>query len=252
MSKKDYYQVLEIPKTATDDQIKKAYRKLALKWHPDKNPDNRAVAEEKFKEVSEAYSILSDKDKRTIYDTYGFAGLEGGGGRGPSSGFQGFGSGGFGFHHFDFGDAENIFRNFFGGRDPFADFMDDDDMFGGMGFSMFGGNARNSDQRHGGKAGNSGLRRRDPFESAFSGFGGMDDFFAGNGGSGGECRTYVRYSSMGGRGGTSKSVHTVTETVNGRTVTKTVTKIRHSDGRVETHEETSNGGGREHTRQLRH
>lgn len=78
MSKKkeDYYQVLGVAKTATDEEIKKAYRKLAVKWHPDKNPENKEAAQEKFKVIAEAYSVLSDKDKRVIYDKYGHEGYE--------------------------------------------------------------------------------------------------------------------------------------------------------------------------------
>ena len=77
---KDYYKILGIPKTASDDDIKKSYRKLALKYHPDKN--KAAGAEDKFKEVAEAYEVLSDKKKREIYDKYGEEGLKGGGGGG--------------------------------------------------------------------------------------------------------------------------------------------------------------------------
>lgn len=69
--KRDYYEVLGLAKTATTDQIKSAYRKLAIKWHPDKNPNQVTVAEEKFKEINEAYQILSDAEKRKKYDTYG-------------------------------------------------------------------------------------------------------------------------------------------------------------------------------------
>jgi len=74
---KDYYKTLGLPKTATDDEIKKAYRKLALRYHPDKN--KAANAEEKFKEVAEAYEVLSDKSKREVYDKYGEDGLKSGG-----------------------------------------------------------------------------------------------------------------------------------------------------------------------------
>lgn len=74
---KDYYKILGIPKTATDDEIKKAYRKLALRYHPDKN--KAANAEEKFKEVAEAYEVLSDKNKREVFDKYGEEGLKSGG-----------------------------------------------------------------------------------------------------------------------------------------------------------------------------
>ena len=106
----DYYAILGVKKDATEAEIRKAYRKLALKWHPDKNPDNKKEAEEKFKKINEAYSVLSDKNKRNQYDHGGI--------------------------HFDFGgfNADDIFKDFFGGKDPFSDFFkfdDDDDFFGG-------------------------------------------------------------------------------------------------------------------------
>jgi len=71
MKSQDYYAILGVPRTATDDEIRKAYRKLALKWHPDRNPDNKAESEERFKEVSAAYAVLSDSAKRKQYDTFG-------------------------------------------------------------------------------------------------------------------------------------------------------------------------------------
>ena len=76
MSKRDYYEVLEVSKGASDDEIKKAYRKKALKYHPDKNP-NDTSAEEKFKEAAEAYEVLRDPNKRSRYDQYGHAGMRG-------------------------------------------------------------------------------------------------------------------------------------------------------------------------------
>ena len=112
-NKRDYYEVLGVEKNASDAEIKKAYRKLAMKYHPDQNPGDKS-AEEKFKEVNEAYEVLSDADKKAKYDQYGFAGVDpnfnpnaGAGG----AGFGGFGGGGFG----GFGDLGDIFGDFFGG-----------------------------------------------------------------------------------------------------------------------------------------
>lgn len=106
-NKRDYYEVLGVSKGATDDEIKKAYRKLAKKYHPDLNKDNPEAAE-KFKEIGEAYEILSDKDKRARYDQFGFAGVDPNYGAGQGGGF----GGGFGFEDVDLGD---IFGSFFGG-----------------------------------------------------------------------------------------------------------------------------------------
>ena len=104
--KRDYYEVLGVSKTATDAEIKKAYRKLAKKYHPDMNKDN-PQAEELFKEVTESYNVLSDKEKRKLYDQFGHAAFEGGG----AGGF-----GGFDFNSADFGDIfGDIFGDFFGG-----------------------------------------------------------------------------------------------------------------------------------------
>ena len=121
-TKRDYYDVLGVSKTASDQEIKRAYRKLAKQYHPDMNPDD-ANAKKKFEEVGEAYSILSDPKKRKMYDQFGHAAFDGTGGPG-ASGFNG----GNGFHEFHFdssnmGDMDDILKQ----------------MFGGGGFGGFGG-----------------------------------------------------------------------------------------------------------------
>lgn len=126
-TKRDYYEVLGIEKSADKDTIKKAYRKLAVQYHPDRNPGDKA-AEEKFKEATEAYEVLSDDQKRPIYDQYGFAGLDGMGG-GASGGFS---------HAF------HDFSDLFGGSGGFSDIFEN--LFGGgFGFgSGSSGRSRNS------------------------------------------------------------------------------------------------------------
>lgn len=112
--KRDYYEVLGVSKTATDEELKKAYRKLAKKYHPDANPDNKEEAEKKFKEVNEAYEVLSDKQKRNMYDQFGHSGANGySSDFSGFSGFDGF-SDGAGFSGVDF-DLNDIFSSFFGG-----------------------------------------------------------------------------------------------------------------------------------------
>ncbi|MBL8993079.1 MAG: DnaJ domain-containing protein, partial [Spirochaetia bacterium] len=113
-TKADYYETLGVPKNATKDDLKKAYRKLAIQFHPDKNKGDSA-AEEKFKTISEAYAVLSDDQKRATYDRFGHEGLSGGGGGGQ--GFGGFQQGNFDFSEiFEdvFGGGESVFGSFFG------------------------------------------------------------------------------------------------------------------------------------------
>ena len=102
--KRDYYEVLGVDKNASEDEIKRAYKKLARKYHPDMNPGDKE-AEEKFKEINEANEVLSDPEKKARYDQFGFAGTDPNYGAGQSGGFGGF----------DFGDLGDIFGSFFGG-----------------------------------------------------------------------------------------------------------------------------------------
>ncbi|KAG0378463.1 hypothetical protein BGX24_003781 [Mortierella sp. AD032] len=202
---KDYYNILGISKDADDDQIKKAYRKLALKYHPDKNsaPD----AEKKFHDISEAYEVLSDKNKRAVFDQYGEEGLKGGGSAGPPpgaggaggfpggfSGFPGGGGGttfsfsssggpsmgGGGFHP---SNADDIFKTFFasfGGGSPFGD-----DMGGSRGGSRTGGMGGMGGMP-GGMGGMGGMP---------GGMGGMPGGMGGMGGMPGGARTRTTNSS---------------------------------------------------------
>ncbi|KAK2656694.1 hypothetical protein Ddye_009746 [Dipteronia dyeriana] len=122
----DYYKVLQVDRNAKDEDLKKAYRKLAMKWHPDKNPNNKKDAEAKFKQISEAYDVLSDPQKRAVYDQYGEEGLKGQvpppGGQGGFSGVPGGGSTTF---RFNTRNPEDIFSEFFGFSSPFGGGMGD-------------------------------------------------------------------------------------------------------------------------------
>lgn len=141
-TKRDYYDILGVSRTASEDEIKKAYRKLAVKYHPDKNPGDK-TAEEKFKELGEGYEVLSNPDKKAAYDRFGHAAFTQGGGA-SASGFGGGGGGGGGFH-----DPFDVFREVFGsqgggggGSGIFGSIFED--AFGGGG----GERGRGSDLRY--------------------------------------------------------------------------------------------------------
>lgn len=126
----DYYDVLGISKGASADEIKKAYRKQALEWHPDRHKDDKEAAEKRFKEINEAYQVLSDPQKRSSYDQFGSAGPQGFGGNPFAGGYGGqsgpftytwsTSGGGNPFANADFGDPFDIFESFFGGSSPFG------------------------------------------------------------------------------------------------------------------------------------
>jgi len=119
-AKRDFYEVLSVERSASADEIKSAYRKAALQWHPDRNPDNKSHAEDKFREATEAYSVLSDPQKRQMYDAYGHAGISS--------------AGGGGYQSVDFSVFEGL-------QDILGDFFQVDDVFG------FGGGRRGRGRR---------------------------------------------------------------------------------------------------------
>ncbi|PAA54289.1 hypothetical protein BOX15_Mlig016115g2 [Macrostomum lignano] len=167
---RDYYKILGISRSATDDEIKKAYRKMALKYHPDKNKSPNA--EDMFKQAAEAYEVLSDPNKRTIYDKYGEEGLKAQSGGGPSGPQGGPTGGGPGFTYTFQGDPRETFRMFFGTDDPFAAFghrgfgnfehMDVDDDGGMSSFSAFSSGGHPFSMAFGGGGGGGRRARKDP------------------------------------------------------------------------------------------
>eukprot|EP01006_Ploeotia_vitrea_P061976 TRINITY_DN7979_c0_g1_i1.p1 TRINITY_DN7979_c0_g1~~TRINITY_DN7979_c0_g1_i1.p1 ORF type:complete len:236 (-),score=37.83 TRINITY_DN7979_c0_g1_i1:77-784(-) len=200
--KTDYYELLGVPKTATSKEIKKAYRTLALKWHPDKNPENKQEAAEKFKLIAEAYEVLSDDDKRRQYDSGGM------------DAFSGSNE-----EHFHFTNPDDIFKQFFGDEDPFASLFADLGDFGG-----FGGFGTQKQKRNKKKKKRGG-----------GGFGGFGDFgdFGGFGDMGGGAEFFSSSFSTGG-GFASTSTSTKTVYVDGKRVTRKTTTTTKPDGTTET------------------
>ncbi|KAM7105413.1 dnaJ homolog subfamily B member 3-like [Molossus nigricans] len=217
----DYYEVLGVPRQASSDAIKKAYRKLALRWHPDKNPENKEEAERRFKQVAQAYEVLSDAKKRDVYDRHGEAGVEGRDvGGGPCEDpFE---------YVFTFRDPAEVFREFFGGRDPFSF-----DLFRDPLESIFGSRRSSRGSR---SRGSSSLFSTFSDFPAFGGFSSFDtgyNSFAslGNGG----LSSFS--SSCGSCGmGNFKSVSTSTEIINGKKIT-TKRVVENGQERVEVEED---------------
>ena len=210
--KRDYYEVLGVNKSATDDELKKAYRKLAKKYHPDANPDNKKEAEAKFKEVNEAYENLSDPQKRRMYDQFGHNGPQGFGG-GGGNGYYSYSTSG--FDGFDMGDLGDIFSSFFGGG--------------------FGGSSRTSRQRTGPTKG-ADLRYNLEltFEEAFLGVQKeinitRDDVCDGCNGSGAKTGSKIETCSMCGGTGQIRQIQT---TILGQMQTTRTCTNCHGEGKV--------------------
>jgi len=194
--KPDYYELLGLARSCSEQEVKKAYRKLAITFHPDKNPGDQS-AEAMFKLVAEAYEVLSDPQKRQLYDAYGHEGLDGAGSAPRASrGSR---------------DAESIFRDFFGGNDPFADFFQDDLRFGGgMGHPF----------------GSRGMGAMPSMMDMM--FGGRNSGFGVGGGGFSSC-TSSSFGGLGG-GGCSRSTTTTTTIENGVRVTRRETRVTGADG----------------------
>ncbi|GAB1864740.1 DnaJ-like protein subfamily B member 6 [Camponotus japonicus] len=199
----DYYKVLDVQRTVSSADIKKAYRKLALKWHPDKNPDNLEEANRRFKEISEAYEVLSDEKKRRVYDQYGKEGLQMPGSKGRDDFDPHFAG------TFVFRDPEEVFREFFDGM-PF------EDLFAGF----HGSSRRGPTGRHGHPASNS---LSTSFFGPF-GFGfrlPFDNLMENTGGAGANFTSFNTFTSFDGASGGSavKRTSTSTRFINGKKIT---------------------------------
>eukprot|EP01062_Namystynia_karyoxenos_P024596 TRINITY_DN19605_c0_g1_i1.p1 TRINITY_DN19605_c0_g1~~TRINITY_DN19605_c0_g1_i1.p1 ORF type:complete len:363 (+),score=106.08 TRINITY_DN19605_c0_g1_i1:74-1162(+) len=214
----DLYAVLGVPRDCSQSELRRQYKQLAVRWHPDKNPQNREQAERMFKAIGEAYQVLSDPTKRQLYDKYGMEGVRCGGP--PCNGGWGSPRG------FAFMDPFDIFRDFFGGEDPFAQFGLAHP-FAGVGFSS--GRATGASRLFSG------------FADADDGFGG--GFFGGMGG-GVSMQTMV----SGGPGTVQRCVSSQTVFKDGRKVTRTVTRTTDADGTV--HEDVEETIGDAPTRHI--
>ncbi|XP_036995548.2 dnaJ homolog subfamily B member 8 [Artibeus jamaicensis] len=211
----NYYEVLGVQSSASSEDIKKAYRKLALRWHPDKNPDNKEEAEKKFKQVSEAYEVLSDSRKRSVYDRAGCnSWVAGGGASTPYN--SPFDTG------YTFRNPEDIFREFFGGLDPFS-----------FDFWVTPFNSDRANQSHGLRGAlSAGFGEFPAFMEAFSAFDTL-------GWGGSASRTTFSSTSFGGSGSGSsgfKSVMSSTEMINGHKIT-TKRIMENGQERVEVEED---------------
>ncbi|XP_032313910.1 dnaJ homolog subfamily B member 8 [Camelus ferus] len=211
----NHYEVLGVQAGASPEDIRKAYRRLALRWHPDKNPGNKEEAERRFKQVSEAYEVLSDGRRRSAYDRAGRDSRRAGGASSPHGGP--FGSG------YTFRNPEDIFREFFGGLDPFSfDFWDGPlgSERGGRGHGLRG-------------AFSAGFGEFPAFLEAFSAF---DSPGRGAGGASRAAFSATSFGGSGSGGSGFKSVMSSTEMVNGHKVT-TKRTVENGQERVEVEED---------------
>ena len=210
-TKKCYYEVLGVAKPSSETEIRKAYKKLALKWHPDKNPDNIKEAEDRFKEIGEAYVCLSDKEKKSVYDKFGHEGFVAGAERTPGGRYD---PGHFSnFTSFNYGSANDIFNNLFK-----TGFFEDDD--------FFSNHIRTSPTNSRGQ--------KTPTSSPFGNAGGFgnfghfdfeerDDIFS-------QKSMFQGFGGMGGGGGTSISKSTSTVIKDGKKVVTQKTTTTNSEG----------------------
>lgn len=203
----EYYEVLGVRRDASVDEVKKAYRKLALKWHPDKNPGRKEVSEMNFKRLAEAYEVLSNPEKRRIYDQYGKEGLSQGGGShfsGPDEGSHSFDPNLFAnLFNFSFRDPNDVFREFFGVDDPFKVFFED----------MNHGSNQHSSNNYRNQSG--GTTSMNPLGGFLGGFG-----FPGMGSDMGVNMSTMSMSFGGGGGAgvNAKRISTSVKTVNGKRI----------------------------------